>query len=292
MSKLALGTVQFGSEYGINNASGQVSREEVFAILSAALISGVATLDTARAYGQSEQIIGDYICQNGNRFKIVSKLSSCNASAARNIFLQSLKRLNIDSIYGYILHGFEIYQNNHDVWHVLEELKQDGLVNKIGFSLYYPKELDYILQQQLKIDLVQVPYSVFDQRFGKYFDKLSKMGVEIHVRSVFLQGLVFKKPKDLPDYFLNVRNKIILLNDLSNRCGISLANLCLGFALLNKNVNKVVLGVDTRDHFNEALNAQTCLQVMEGVYDQLTSLAEKDEEILIPSNWEKAGVLN
>ncbi len=287
MSKLALGTVQFGLDYGINNTSGQINTVAAKEILSEAQANQVEILDTAAGYGNSELVIGEFLKQAGNSFKVISKLPDCQSEEVKKHFNNSLQRLGLDSIYGYIFHNFATYKNQPDTWQVLEELKSAGKVKKIGFSLYYPQELEMIISQKLKVDLLQIPFSVLDQRFSQHLAKIKQLGIEVHVRSVFLQGLLFKDPKHLAAQFAGIKDKLMALNKLASDNGLSLVELCLNFATLNEIIDKVVVGVDNLNHFKQIITAEAHNKKVASILPKLLQLKEESEQILIPQNWEK-----
>jgi aryl-alcohol dehydrogenase-like predicted oxidoreductase len=285
-NKIALGSAQFGMDYGINNKRGQIPKKEVFQILDNASRSGIGMIDTAYTYGESETIIGGFIQKNSRNFKIVSKLPKCNIEEIEGIFKTTLKRLNTDKIYGYMIHNFQDFLDSPSIWYFLEALKLKGKVEKIGFSIYFPWELEYIFKNKLKIDIIQLPYSVFDQRFVDYFPRLESLKIDIHARSVFLQGLVFKKPEELGAYFAKFRNKIAKLRLLSKQLKIPIAGICLNFALLNRLINKVIVGVDNIDNFKGIINSLKYIAQVGGILDRLIELREYDENIIIPFKWQ------
>lgn len=188
MGKLVLGTVQFGLQYGVNSV-GRPSKKAVKDILAEAEKGGITTMDTSSAYGNSEEILGECITTDED-FKIVSKYPKGKIPVGE-MFNSSLKRLKVNQLYGYLLHHFEVYKNNPKVWDEFIALKDSGKVQKIGFSLYSPEELGFILKNQSPFDLIQVPFNIFDKKFLPYMKNLHEHGVEIHVRSTFLQGLFF-----------------------------------------------------------------------------------------------------
>lgn len=284
-NKVALGTAQFGMNYGINNLRGKIPRDEVFDILNLALKSGVNTLDTAYSYGESETLIGEFIAKNKKEFHIISKLPQCAISEVENILISSLFKLNIDTFYGYMIHNFQYYVENPEIWNILEKLKSNGKIKKIGISLYYPYELEYLIKNGIKIDLIQVPYSIFDQRFEQYFSKLKNSDVEIHVRSVFLQGLVFKNPDELLGHFEKIKEKIAYLNLLSTELNVPIAAMCINFAILNEFVDKVVVGVDSIDNFQDIILSSKYSMGVKSIFNKLFSLKENDENIILPVNW-------
>jgi len=290
MSKLALGTAQFGIDYGINNDRGKIPFDEVFAILDEALNNGIDTLDTAVAYGDSESIIGNYHKKTGREFKIISKLPKCSAIDVGHHVPSSLNKLNIDRFYGYLIHNFKHYSEDPKIFNALEKLKGQGKIEKIGFSLYYPEELEHIFSHNLKIDIVQLPYNVFDQRFAAYFKKLKEMGVEIHVRSVFLQGLFFKNNGNLNNYFAPIKDKISELRGFSQTSEIPLSLMLLNYALLNENIDKVVVGVDNPGNLEELLGSVKYSDHSKKIMDWLNGFREDDEKIILPFNWKLEAV--
>lgn len=284
-NKLVLGTAQFGMDYGINNKRGKIPREEVFEILKIACESGIDTLDTAYTYGESEVVIGDFIRSSGIKLKVISKLPACGLEDIENIFKTSITRLGMDSLYGYYIHSFQHYLEIPEVWYTLTKMKSEGKVSKIGFSLYYPSELDYILDNNLPLDMVQVPYSVFDQRFSSYFPKLKDKRVEVFVRSVFLQGLGFKDPSELSAHFENIKNKAVNLRKLSENIEAPLASIFLNFAVLNNYIDKVVVGIDSIENLRELLTSSDYLCKVDPIMAELASFIEDDERIILPVNW-------
>lgn len=284
-NKIALGTAQFGLDYGISNKTGQIPENQVFEILNESIRSGIDVLDTAYAYGNSELVIGNFVKEHENVFKIISKLPECNPNDVKNIFESSLERLGVDSLYGYMCHSFQHYRDNPEIWNMLEDLKSEGKIEKIGLSLYYPSELEYIIENKIDIDIIQVPYNVFDRRFEEYFPVLKKMGVEIFVRSVFLQGLVFKEPFELDDYFAKIRSKIINLHSLAAELNIPIAALCLNVAILNEFVDQVVVGVDSIQNLKEIISSSVYHDDVKNIIPKLYSLREDDENIILPINW-------
>lgn len=288
-SKLALGTAQFGMDYGLNNKRGKIPKKEVFEILNFAVQDGIDILDTAHAYGESEKTIGEFIRENTCNFKIVSKLPSYALDEAEKAFYESLKRLNVDRIYAYLIHDFKSFTEKTKTWDILKQLRIQGRVQKIGFSLYHPKEVEYLLEKKFQVDIVQVPYSVFDQRFSNMFPLLKERGVEIHARSVFLQGLMFKQPSLIKETFLKIKNKLLALRSLSKQINVLLSALCIDFAILNQSIDKVIVGVDTLRHIEENVKALDYQHKIKKVYNDLLVLKEDDHSIILPTNWNHRG---
>lgn len=286
-AKLALGTAQFGLKYGINNKTGKVSLNQAFQILYFAARNGLDVLDTAGAYGNSEELIGEFLKRSGASFKIVSKFSRTEEEEfdLRQKFEWTLRRLGVKNIYGYLLHQFKDFQKKPKIWEDLKDLKKDKKVQKIGFSLYSPDELKILLREKVKFDLVQVPYSVFDRRFEKEFAKLKKLKVEVHVRSVFLQGAAFMAPPELPPHLLKLKASLIKLRDSALLNRVSVSALCLNFVTANPNVDRIVAGVDSLSQFNQNLTDIRPISGFKKILPILKELAVEDENVLLPYRW-------
>ena len=243
LQKIAIGTAQFGLNYGISNQSGQSSFEAVCEILLEAQKLGIDTLDTAAAYGNSETVLGDALTKTGTHFNIITKVSGKEDSVAKTLGY-SLEKLQSRSIYGCWFHDYNAWKNNSQLLEELQEFKAESKISKVGFSLYNPEQAEELLAQNIAFDLVQVPYSLFDQRFETVFQKLQKVGVEIHTRSVFLQGLFFLEPEKTNPYFKEILPEIAAVKAFASQHKIPLNLLLLGFAALNPNIDKVVIGVE------------------------------------------------
>ncbi|MCR4336261.1 MAG: aldo/keto reductase [Candidatus Omnitrophica bacterium] len=287
--RIALGTVQFGQVYGVANQRGQVQRSEVFDILKYAQEQGIELLDTASAYGESENVLGEFLAQEKNAFQIVSKLpanSQANASFVQQSILDSLHQLNVSRLYGYLIHQFEDFEKCPDVVSAsLQKLKEEKRVEKIGFSLYHPSELEFLWKHGVPFDLLQIPYSILDQRFELYLKDLKKSGTEVHARSLFLQGAVFLDPKDLKGNLQKAQTQIQQLHDFSSREKLSIQAMCLNFVLLNPCIDKVIIGVDGLDQLKKNLNDVLSISMVEKTYPSLLKLRIDDERIVVPKNW-------
>ncbi len=272
-------------DYGINNARGAIPRNEVFDILKMAMQSGINVVDTAQTYGESESIIGDFIRSSHPDINVISKLPACGYEEVRKIVAISMKRLCLTNIFGYLLHDFNSYKKNPKVWDELEKLKKENKIRKIGFSLYLPLELDVLLKSDLRIDIVQMPFNVFDQRFSGYFAELRKRSVEVHARSVFLQGIVFKDYRTLGSHFDPITDKIKMLSFLSKKSGIPVAALCINFALINDCIDRVVVGVDNLQNMRDIIAAPRYESIVRTMMSELLGLREDKEKILLPFHW-------
>lgn len=284
-NRIALGSAQFGLDYGVNNRRGMVSAGEVGSILENAWNYGIDTLDTAHAYGQSETRLGELLEQNELPYKIITKLDP--ALEVEESFRDSLRRLRKQKVHGYLIHNYKHYENKPEVWERLRELSTNGRVDRVGFSLYYPRELESLMAASVDFDIVQVPFSIFDRRFAPYFAMLKRMKVEIYVRSVFLQGLVFMNPSEVPSYLADAAEKLRSLRDLVASSGASTAAVCLQFALSRPEINKIVIGVDSLENLLDNLAAASGKVLTPEITQKLDALAIDDERVIVPSKWRK-----
>ena len=284
-SRLILGTVQFGCDYGINNKRGQIVVTEVGKILDTAAEKGLSLLDTAADYGESEKVIGDYLATSKHKFDIITKLNS--GKKVEQFLKESIKRLKIRQLYGCLIHSFSIYEKEPEAYTSLRICQKKGLVKKTGFSIYHPRELEQLWQDGVLFDIIQIPYSVFDQRFAPYFKELKEKGVEIHVRSVFLQGLYFRESENLESYFLPLARNLNKLKKMSVELEQSLASLCLNFVLYNPLIDKIIIGVDSKDNLMENMKAVLEGEISSEVYQELSNLRVDDERLILPYKWPK-----
>jgi aryl-alcohol dehydrogenase-like predicted oxidoreductase len=282
-NRIVLGTVQFGTNYGINNVSGQVTKEEVATILRIASEGRIKTLDTSSAYGTSEQALGDALKKTGLKFNIVSKYPKSEVGV-RETFLKSLTNLGVDSLYGYLVHHFEFYQDNSDVFDNIRSLKEEGLIQKIGFSLYNSQQLQYLIDHNVKFDILQFPYNIFDRQFEPWLPILKEMGVEVHTRSVFLQGLFFKDVNTIEGKLKPMCPYLVQLHDYCTQHNISVEQIAFGYVLSNKAVDGALVGVDNHQQLERNLEVSRFQLNVEDI-DFIRSIKIKEKELLNPVNW-------
>ena len=282
-NKLIIGTVQFGLNYGINNQNGKVTQNEVNSILSYANVSGVKMIDTSYAYGTSEHAIGSVLKQNPLPFNIVSKYPRSEKSVSA-VFKESLTRLGRENLYGYLVHHFDFYQNKPQIWQDFVELRSEGKVSKIGFSLYTVDQLQYLLDNNVDFDLLQFPYNIFDRQFETYFPELKKRGVEIHTRSVFLQGLFFKNITAVKEKLHPLKPYLEKLHSYCLLREIKIEQLALNYVINNSFIDGVVIGVDTVEQLKSNVDVLN-FKIIDADIDFIDSLNIKEKELLNPVNW-------
>lgn len=276
LNRLALGTVQFGLDYGVNNYCGKPPISVIKATLNLASERGIDFLDTANAYGDAEQIIG---VLNAGRFNLVTKILPESQSGLFELQLQnSLKQLKVESVYGLLAHRPMDVVNNPGIWDKMKHQKEKLRVNKIGFSFDCPEEYFAVLKKSFYPDIVQVPLNYFDNRFVRIIEELKCHGCEIHVRSAFLQGLFFADITKLPSFFDEVRDLIV---DLQEQYDSSLAAALLRFAIEHEHVDKVVVGVQNQFQLQNILKHIVDAPVLGSLTIKISN------NILRPSLWPK-----
>lgn len=291
MMKLGLGTVQLGVDYGISNQDGKTSLQEAAKVLEIAAHNNVRVIDTAAQYGTSEVVLGKCLSVP-HRFFIVTKvpkfpshpITYADIQWMNDIFEQSLLKLRQKSIYGIMVHSAEdlFAENGHLIMETMLAFKKRGLVQKVGVSVYTGDEIDRILDQY-PIDLIQLPINVFDQRLlqTRHLHKLKQANVEIHARSVFLQGLLLMHPEQLPSYFDRFKPHICDYQQFIQRQGLSPIQAALMFVHELKEIDHVICGVNNSQQLQEILN---CLQGPASEVD-FSSFAVNDPGLLNPSYW-------
>jgi aryl-alcohol dehydrogenase-like predicted oxidoreductase len=283
-SRLALGTAQFGLDYGLNNRAGQPTLATVAEVLAQAQAAGLTLLDTAAAYGNSEARLGELLATD-DAFAIVTKVDAGPPAEVSAQLAASLARLRRPAVYGVLFHAFGPLRDNPAAWRALQAARAAGLTQRIGVSLYHPHEPEWLLAEGFDLDLVQLPYSVFDQRFATVLPQLAARGVEVHVRSAFLQGLLLRELSDLPPFFQPLGPKLARLRALVAEAGIPLPAALLLFAAGAPGVARVVVGVDSAANLRENLAAAAYAEQAAAVRPTLAALAETTDHFILPYAW-------
>lgn len=296
--KLGLGAVQFGLTYGISNQHGQTTQEEVRRILELAHAQGIQVIDTAPLYGGSEEAIGTSWPKRHD-FRVVTKSPKFQGVSApadasellEKTFETSLARLKLSGVYGYLFHDAQDLLGPLGPMMVrdAERLKERGLIQRLGVSVYSEEQIFRIVERYRVFDLIQLPLNVFDQRLlqSGCLDSLKSRGYEIHVRSVFLQGLLLMEPSGLPSYFNSVRDHLdCYRREVSDR-GWTPVQAALGYVLSLPQVDQVICGVNTSNQLRELCESAFDNPVLSGAgdLDFFTKYGLDDPKILNPSQW-------
>ena len=288
--KIGLGAAQFGLDYGVSNIHGKTTKHEVLTILQLAYENDISLIDTATSYGNSESMLGEVITNDD--WKFVTKtphfvdgyLDNTHVEQLKESFNQSLIRLGQKKIYGLLLHSCDdlLKPGGRLIFREMERLREVGMVEKIGVSVYSSKQIEAILGK-FNIDLIQLPINIFDQHLfvDGWLEKLKNKNVEIHARSPLLQGLLLMPRTSIPTYFLPIKEKIELFSKSAQELSLSKLELALGYVMGINEIDKIVVGVNTIEQLREIIEAtQVKVNPME-----FTDVSIDDQSYTNPSLW-------
>lgn len=286
-SKLILGTVQFGLRYGINNNIGKPKKDEVLSILKFAYSSGIKVLDTAESYGNAHQLIGNYHKQNHDfKFKIITKFPhNIRHNLIKIKVFEYLDLMDVNALDVMMFHSFDSFKSNYYALKTLSELKSDGLINNIGVSVYTNTQLESLLNEDL-ITVLQLPFNLLDNFSvrGDLINKLKEKGKTIHTRSAFLQGLFFKKTTDDLPIVKALRQPLNILNQIKKKQNCSMEELALSYCINQKNIDNVIIGVDSMSQLNANLKAAS-YEFDDEVLNCINNISVENLDLLNPSLW-------
>lgn len=264
-SQLCIGTAQFGMNYGITNDTGQVKSSSVANLLSLAEQNGISFIDTARAYGNAEYVVGCNL-PSRHHFHLISKLESQqikyytneNIKAWEDSFQETCRNLKTKRLGSFLLHSTNDLRKRGSKYLIdwLLGLKERGLVERLGVSIYNSGDLLNVNPKLL--DLVQLPLSLFDQRLllDGTIDFLHSNNTAIHARSLYLQGLLLTPSTEWPNWIpVDIINHQLRLEELSKEKNCELIDLALGFAREQESLEAVVLGICDIQQFNQLLKS-------------------------------------
>jgi aryl-alcohol dehydrogenase-like predicted oxidoreductase len=275
-NKLALGTAQFGMNYGITNKAGKIKLASASSIIQFARESGIDTIDTASAYGDSETLIGEISVTD---FKCVSKLPPI----PRHQVQASLNKIRVSSLYALLIHRIEdIFSiNGIKLLHSLYKMKSKGIIKKIGVSLYKSSEIEKLINF-LEIDIIQIPLNIIDQRMiiNGCVKKLFENNIEIHIRSIFLQGILLAKKENRPPMFNKWKNLWKIWHEWLNDNNITALEATVRFAHSINEISKAIVGIENKRQLQQIIIAS------KGKIPAIPrELFVNDENLLNPSLW-------
>ena len=289
-SKLILGTVQLGLNYGVNNNFGKPSKEKAFDILNLAYDKGIRTLDTAEAYGNSQEVIGSFLSDNPKkRFNIITKLNADNTLAKGellNHIFSNCKTLNTESLEGYMFHNYNSFKKSVFLYEEILNAKNKGIILNAGISLYNNQEIEDIIDNYDGFDFIQIPFNLFDNELKRKstIEKARLKGIEVHTRSCFLQGLLFKRIKDLKGILKQSEPYLKQINSIAKETGFQVGNLALCYCLSKPYIDKVLIGVDSLEQLEKNINwSQNAID--NNILKKIDNIRVFQNEILNPSLW-------
>ncbi|MFH1530199.1 MAG: aldo/keto reductase [Pseudomonadota bacterium] len=287
--RLALGTVQFGVDYGVSNTLGRIPSAMVSEILGVALGAGVDVLDTACLYGDAEAVLGATLPPAAS-VRIITKTPRFDEDGARGpLRLRealdgSLARLRRDRVDGLLFHHAPDLLGPHGdaLWAEATALREDGRVAAVGVSVYAPQDAARLLDRY-PLEIVQLPLNVLDRRFSEAGlpERLAEAGVEVHVRSAFLQGLLLMEPRTVPGYFAPIQGLLDGYHGARCRAGLSPVEAALGFLRGVPGIARVVVGVTRPEELRECVAAAACPKTMD-----YAPYSCQDPAMVEPFRWE------
>lgn len=294
MKSICLGTVQFGLDYGIANSNGKPDLCEVENIVRCALSNGVQLFDTAQSYGDSEKVLGD-VFRNLNCKKDVSVITKLhpeidldNESSFIMAINKSLNNLQIDKLWGLMLHRPSQLKNSYIFNKNIKLLKDKGLIENFGISVYSPADAIRSVNHP-SIDIIQVPFNILDRRLldNNFFELAKEKKKTIFIRSVFLQGLFLMndfqlslKGLDWVKPYLKRLRKFLYKNQLD------INSFALNAVAHIQEEAVLILGVDSKKQLVENINSLSKSQNFNlEINNWWKELPLYPEKLLNPSMW-------
>lgn len=284
--KLALGTVQFGLDYGVNNQSGVTTDSELVETLALAHNNNIKLLDSATAYGNALERLGDL---NPFPFDIVSKLKPILQPQITPQVIDdclaemefSIKKAKVNKLYAIMFHSSKDLMKP-GINNLVHELNQSGLCKKVGAS-FYSNDPICDLTDRLNLNIVQLPLSIADQTAlqSGTLSNLKRNNCEVHIRSIFLQGLLLMEKK--PDYFSQWSRWFELFKEACKKYNISPMQLCLSFVKNLPEVDKIVVGANNSAQLADIITNYELYNLNSA---ELSGLAINDPLLTNPANWQ------
>jgi hypothetical protein len=263
-----------------------VSEVEIKSIFRNARLNQIHTLDTASTYGDSELVLGKIGVSD---FDVITKLPSLGSAASdcyeiyKKSIEGSLKDLKMSRIDTVLLHRPEELISSYGVtiYNALHKLKDEGLVDRIGISIYSPELLDNIYPKYF-FDVIQAPLNIFDRRIisSGWLGRLSEMGVSVIARSVFLQGILLSQVNDLPPYFSKWRPLFMQWIEFYQENGLSALEASLQFIVQVPEIDKIIVGVESEHQLTEIVRA-----INNPVIIEYNDLETDDLGLISPVHW-------
>lgn len=289
ISKLSLGTVQFGLDYGVANQEGKPNQKKVNDIIDYVISKNINCFDTAQAYGDSEVVLGEAIKNTQNLF-IISKLESkLFQNSLEHYVTTSIRKLNISKLYALLLHDSEmLYTWDNSSSTLIKKLKEEKKIKYFGVSIYSDNDFKLAIKND-DIDLIQVPFNLFDQRaiYNNWFEDAITHNKLIFVRSIYLQGLLLMEIDLLPKHLEKARPYIEQLERVCKRLNISKNQLALSFVNTMAKNSILLFGCDNLEQAKQNLENFNSLSLLnQETLELLYKLFSKiDEKIYNPTRW-------
>lgn len=287
-SKIALGCAQVGQPYGINNTRPPIGLDELVTLITHCFDHGIDEFDTAPKYGDSEQLLGLALKKLGlsQRVKITSKILgladiSSYADCERKICV-SLDRLGASCLENVLVHAPADFTYMTAKIDFFVKAQEKGLIKQFGLSIYDKEDLEYY-RQNSAMQVVQCPGNLIDHRLVDTVSSAPYASLTKYFRSVFLQGLIFKKNSYLADYFPELSQLLVKTDAYCDRYDMSRYELFLSYMLSRCEAGgKLVIGVDGLDQLAQLTNVLHNPRVIDFSFMNDYTV---DYEVLDPRHW-------
>jgi len=284
-----LGTAAFGLKYGYSKNISQIKSRDIKKILNLADKKGISILDTAFDYGNSQKKLGNLKISRNK--KIISKFpkyisKNRNLNFLINIFKKGLKELKQKKIYGLLIHDYKQLLDNDNLIQFLIYLKKKKLVKKIGVSIYSKNDFYSLKNFKDKIDILQIPVNIFDQRFlnPEFLKKIKKRKIEIHARSIFLKGILLKDNfSNIPKYFNKWKSNFDKLQKFNKKHNLNNLETCLLFISRIREIDKFLIGVKSESQLEQILLVSSKKKNYKNI--SFKKLKINDIGLINPKNW-------
>ena len=284
-NKICIGSANFALNYGYKKK--KLSKKNIRKIINYSHKRGINYIDTAINYGITHKILGEF---NLKKFNIITKIptppkniKSIKKWCISNV-IQAKKTLRIKCIYGLLIHDTKILHNTinaNEIFEALDFLKRKKIINKVGLSIYDPSELDDYFDKY-NFQIIQFPFNIFDRRIlnSGWLKRLSKKKVELHARSIFLQGLLLLDLKKIPKKFKKWIKNFNKLDLFVKKKNISKKIACVSFVRKFSKINKFVIGINDINQIKDNLTL-----FIDKAVKIPTHLEVKSQKLINPKMW-------
>lgn len=286
-NKLVLGGAQIGLDYGVSNTTGKISCSTIEKILGKARLGGVTEIDTAPSYGDSEAVLGSFDLAG---FGVSTKLSKFDHSQPPNVWVsssvrQSLNDLRIEKLSCVYFHDVAdlLGTNGPSLVEELLSLKSEGIVERVGISIYGPEKLDKLMSLGI-VDAVQAPFSIVDRRIQEsgWLEYFNNNSISFYARSIFLQGLLLMHHSEIPTFFDPWNAMFQKWSMTLGQLDTTALEVCLSFVMNQPEEFKVIVGVQRAEELEAILEIASSPLIDTQKFDFMRC---SDVAILNPFNW-------
>ena len=295
LSRLGLGTVQLGLDYGVANRSGKPVLNECEQLLNYGIQKGINCLDTARAYGDSETVIGNFvkkfnICDLNIISKIKSDILMLPFEKSAKYIKQSIYNLSLPTLFALLLHDSKLlYHWNDKLEEKIVQFKKNGLFRYFGVSIYSDREFELALQCK-NIDIIQVPFNIFDQRAvnNDWLGKAAQKNILIFIRSIFLQGLLLMGQEDIPEKLGLAKQYLLEVDNICKDLSITKLQLLFSYVNLLTNNSIILFGCESLEQVKSNISIfeneliELDKETLKNIYMKFSCINEK---IYNPIRW-------